>query len=109
MKLEIHDVKDYGSKLVFKMEYDEDFRLAVAKALKKENPSKKDIQAYILKSLEKTVFLSLKRVSAKREIPLISNPARFDAKTWDCASSISLNQTPVRILVFSNWLIPRRA
>lgn len=58
MKLEIHDVKDYGSKLVFKMEYDEEFRLAVAKALKKENPSKKDIQAYILDSLENSINFS---------------------------------------------------
>jgi len=58
MKLEIHDVKDYGSKLVFKMEYDEEFRQAVAKVLKKENPSKKDIQAYILKSLENSINFS---------------------------------------------------
>jgi hypothetical protein len=40
------------------MEYDEEFRLAVAKALKKENPSKKDIQAYILDSLENSINFS---------------------------------------------------
>ena len=55
MKLEIHDVKDYGSKLIFKIEYDEEFRRAVAKALKKDNPSKKEIQSYILNSLEKNI------------------------------------------------------
>jgi hypothetical protein len=58
MKLEIHDVKDYGSKLVFKMEYDEEFRQAVAKALNKVNPSKKDIQTYILTSLENNINFS---------------------------------------------------
>ena len=58
MKLEIHDVKDYGSKLVFKMEYDEEFREAVAKALNKVNPSKKDIQVYILSSLENSINFS---------------------------------------------------
>jgi len=58
MKLEIHDVKDYGSKLVFKMEYDEEFRQAVARTLKKASPSKKDIQAYILKSLEDSIDFS---------------------------------------------------
>ena len=47
MKLEIHDVKDYGSKLVFKLEYDEEFRLTIGRILNKTNPSKKDIQKYI--------------------------------------------------------------
>jgi len=55
MKLEIHDVKDYGNKLVFKLEYDEEFRLTIGKVLKLTNPSKKDIQAYILKSLEENI------------------------------------------------------
>jgi hypothetical protein len=55
MKLEIHDVKDYGSKLVFKLEYDEEFRIAIGTVLKVANPSKKDIQTYILKSLENSI------------------------------------------------------
>ena len=55
MKLEIHDVKDYGNKLVFKLEYDEEFRIAIGKVLKITNPSKKDIQGYILKSLENSI------------------------------------------------------
>jgi hypothetical protein len=55
MILEIHDVKDYGNKLVFKLEYDEEFRLAIGKVLNVSNPSKKDIQAYILKSLEDSI------------------------------------------------------
>ena len=55
MKLEIHDVKDYGSKLVFKLEYDEEFRLTVGRILNKPSPSKKDIQKYILDSLERNI------------------------------------------------------
>jgi hypothetical protein len=40
------------------MEYDEEFRQAVAKALNKVNPSKKDIQIYILDSLENSISFS---------------------------------------------------
>ena len=58
MKLEIHDVKDYGSKLVFKLEYDEEFRTAVSKALNVQGASKKEIQAYILKILEENINFS---------------------------------------------------
>lgn len=58
MILEIHDVKDYGSKLVFKLEYDEEFRLTIGRILNKTNPSKKDIQKYILDSLERNIDFS---------------------------------------------------
>jgi hypothetical protein len=58
MIFEIHDVKDYGSKLVFKLEYDEEFRLTIGRILNKTNPSKKDIQKYILDSLEKNIDFS---------------------------------------------------
>jgi hypothetical protein len=40
---------------VFKLEYDEAFRIAIGKVLKIASPSKKDIQAYILKSLENSI------------------------------------------------------
>jgi len=52
MHLEIHDVTDYGNKLVFKLEYDEDFRQTISKLKNKSNISKKEIQQYILEVLE---------------------------------------------------------
>jgi len=58
MHLEIHDVKDHGTKLVFKLEYDEEFKVAIAKILGVTTPTKKDIQTFIMKSLEKTINFS---------------------------------------------------
>lgn len=55
MYLEIHDVKDYGSKLVFKLEYDDEFRRAVAKIIGTQHASKKEVQEFILQTLEKNI------------------------------------------------------
>ena len=48
MFLEIQDVQIKGNRLVFKLEYDEEFRLEVGRIQNKTSPSKKDVQNYIL-------------------------------------------------------------
>jgi hypothetical protein len=55
MYLEINDVKVHSNKLVFRLEYDEEFRLEVGRIKKIISPSKKDVQNYILEVIEKEV------------------------------------------------------
>jgi len=55
MHLEIQDVQIKGSKLVFKLEYDEEFRQEVGRIQNKPSPSKKDVQNYILEIIDKAV------------------------------------------------------
>jgi hypothetical protein len=57
MHLEIQDIQIRRSKLVFKLEYDEEFRLEVGRIMDKPSPSKKDIQNYILEIIDKAVDL----------------------------------------------------
>jgi hypothetical protein len=57
MHLEIQDVQIKGSKLVFKLEYDEEFRQEVGRIQNKPSPSKKDVQNYILEVIDKAVDL----------------------------------------------------
>jgi hypothetical protein len=57
MHLEIQDVQIRGSKLVFKLEYDEEFRLEVGRIQNKPSPSKKDVQNYILEVIDKSLDL----------------------------------------------------
>ena len=52
MYLEIHDVKVHNNKLIFKLEYDEEFRQEVGRIQNKTLPSKKDVQNYILNIIE---------------------------------------------------------
>ena len=54
MHLEIHDVRENGNKLIFKLAYDEEFRTAVASILNKTSATKGDIQRYISDILEKS-------------------------------------------------------
>jgi hypothetical protein len=55
MYLEINDVKILSNKLVFKLEYDEEFRLEVGRIKNITSPSKKDVQSYILEVIEREV------------------------------------------------------
>ena len=55
MYLEINDVKILSNKLVFKLEYDEEFRLEVGRIKNITSPSKKDVQSYILEIIEREV------------------------------------------------------
>lgn len=57
MFLEIQDVQIRGNRLVFKLEYDEEFRLEVGRIQSKTNPSKKDVQNYILDVIERQLDL----------------------------------------------------
>ncbi len=57
MFLEIQDVQIRGNRLVFKLEYDEEFRLEVGRIQNKTSPSKKDVQNYILNVIEKQLDL----------------------------------------------------
>jgi len=55
MYLEIQDAQIKGNKVVFKLEYDEEFRLEIGKIKKLQNPTKKDIQEYIFSVIEHTI------------------------------------------------------
>jgi hypothetical protein len=57
MFLEIQDVQIRGNKLVFKLEYDEEFRQEVGRVQNKQSPSKRDVQNYILDVIERGVDL----------------------------------------------------
>lgn len=57
MFLEIQDVQIKGNKLVFKLEYDEEFRQEVGRVQNKTSPSKRDVQNYILDVIEKGLDL----------------------------------------------------
>ena len=57
MHLEIQDVQIRGNKLVFKLEYDDEFQLEVGRLINKVLPSKKDVQNYILGVIEKKLEL----------------------------------------------------
>lgn len=57
MFLEIQDVQIRGNKLVFKLEYDEEFRQEVGRVQNKKSPSRRDVQNYILDVIEKGVDL----------------------------------------------------
>ena len=55
MYLEIQDAQIKSNKVVFKLEYDEEFRLEVGKIRKLQNPTKKNIQEYIFSVIENTI------------------------------------------------------
>lgn len=57
MFLEIQDVQVRGDRLVFKLEYDEEFRLEVGRIQNKKSPSKRDVQNYILDVIERGIEL----------------------------------------------------
>lgn len=57
MFLEIQDVQIRGNRLVFKLEYDEEFRLEVGRIQNKKSPSKRDVQNYILDVIEQGIGL----------------------------------------------------
>lgn len=57
MHLEIQDVQIRGNKIVFKLEYDDEFRLEVGRVINKSLPSKRDVQNYILGIIEKKLEL----------------------------------------------------
>ena len=55
MYLEIQDAQIKGNKVIFKMEYDDEFRHEVGRIRKLQNPTKKDIQEYIFSVIESTI------------------------------------------------------
>lgn len=57
MFLEIQNIKIQGDRLIFKVEYDEEFRESVGLAINKPLPSRKDIQNFILNTIETSVDL----------------------------------------------------
>ena len=57
MFLEIQDAEIKRDKLIFKLEYDEEFRLEVGKIRNISNPTKKDVQEYIFNVIENTINL----------------------------------------------------